>query len=107
MDQDASWYLVCTEVGLGPHDIVLDGDRDPAASPKRGTAALNFLVHVYCGQTAGKIKMPFATESGPILRFAPHELHVASMPVNGSEGIKADSSTPNFTPLMQGWGVAS
>ena len=51
--------------------------------------------------------MPFATESGPILRFAPHELHVASMPVNGSEGIKADSSTPNFTPLMQGWGVAS
>jgi len=45
-----------TEVGFGPGDIVLDGD--PAPPPlKRGTA-LHFSAHVYCGQTAGWIKMP-------------------------------------------------
>ena len=37
-----------TEVGLGPDDIVLDGD--PAPPPQ-------FTAHVYCGQTAGWIKM--------------------------------------------------
>jgi len=42
-----------TEVGLGPGDVVLDGDPTP---PKRGTAP-NFGP-VYCGQTAGWIKMP-------------------------------------------------
>ena len=37
MDQDATWY---TEVGLGPGDIVLDGD--PAPLTERGTAAASF-----------------------------------------------------------------
>jgi len=46
MDQDATWYG--GRLGLG--DIVLDGD--PAfASTERGTAALHFSAHVYCGQT--------------------------------------------------------
>jgi len=44
-----------TEVGLGPGDIVLDGD--PAPPPQ-------FSAHVYCGQTAGWIKMPLGTEVG-------------------------------------------
>jgi len=39
-----------TEVGLGPGNIVLDGD--PAPLPKKGTES-QFLAHVYCGQTAG------------------------------------------------------
>jgi len=49
------------EVGLGPGDIVLDGD--PAAPPPQrgGTAAPNFRP-MYCGQTAGRIKMPLGTE---------------------------------------------
>jgi len=34
------------EVGLGPGDIVLDGDPAPQ---KKG--AWQFLAHVYCGQT--------------------------------------------------------
>jgi len=43
------------QVGLGPSDIVLDGD--PAPPPQRGTAP-QFSAHVYCGQTAAWIRMP-------------------------------------------------
>ena len=51
------------EVGLGPGDIVLDGDQaSPTPSQKRGTAP--FLAHVYCGQMAGWIKTPLGTEVG-------------------------------------------
>jgi len=51
-----------TEVGLIPGDIVLDGD--PAFPPKRGTSALQLSAHVYCGQTAGWIRIPLAMELG-------------------------------------------
>jgi len=37
-----------TEVGLGPGDIVLDGDAAP--STERGTAAAHFSA-LYCGET--------------------------------------------------------
>jgi len=38
-----------TEVGLGPGDIVLNGDPAP---PQKGTQQLpHFSAHVYCGQT--------------------------------------------------------
>jgi len=53
--------LLGVEVGLGPGDIVLDGD--PAAPKKCGTAP-QFLAHVCCGQMAGWIKMPLGTEVG-------------------------------------------
>jgi len=42
------------QVGLGPGQIVLDGD--PAPLPKKG-AQPPISVHVYCGQTAGCIKI--------------------------------------------------
>ena len=48
-----------TEVNIGAGDVVLDG---VAAPSKRGTAP-QFSVHVYCGQTAGWMKMPFGTET--------------------------------------------
>jgi len=54
------------EVGLGPGDIVLDGDPAPPSSchlRKKGTAA-QFLAHVYCGQTAVCIRIPPDTEVG-------------------------------------------
>jgi len=52
-----------TEVGLSPGDIVLYGD--PAHPLKKGHSSLpQFLVHDYCGQTAGWIKMPLGTEVG-------------------------------------------
>jgi len=48
------------EVGLGPGNFVLDGGRT-RCSPQRGTAP-QFLAHVYCGQTAGWMKMPLGME---------------------------------------------
>ena len=43
-----------TEVGLGPEDIVLDGDPAPQ---RMGTAAPppHFMAHVYCGQTVAHL----------------------------------------------------
>jgi len=38
------------EVGLGPGDIVLDGDPAPT-STERGTTAPQISTHVYCVQT--------------------------------------------------------
>jgi len=46
------------EVGLGPDDIVLDGDPTPLKRAKHP----HFSTHVYCGQTAGWIKIPLGTE---------------------------------------------
>jgi len=54
-----------TEVGLGPGGIVLDGDPALPLPQEKGTQQLpDFSAHVYCGQTAGWIKMPFGTEVG-------------------------------------------
>ena len=51
------------EVVIGPGYTVLGGD--PAPPPKSGTAAPpHFSAHVYCGQTAGWIKMPLGKEVG-------------------------------------------
>jgi len=44
------------ELDLGPGDFVLDGD--PAPPPQKGAAEPPQLsAHVYCGQTAGWIKI--------------------------------------------------
>jgi len=48
------------EVGLGPGDVVFDGD--PATPRKRHTHPSQFLAHVYCGQTIGWIEMSLGTE---------------------------------------------
>ena len=48
------------EVGLSPVDVVLDGDPAP---PKRCMAGPQFSAHVYCGQTAGWMKMPLGMEA--------------------------------------------
>jgi len=57
MDKDTTWC----EVGLGPGDFVRWGPS--SSSPKRGRSP-QFLAHVYCGQTAGWIKMALGTEVG-------------------------------------------
>jgi len=52
-----------TEVGIGPDDIVLDGN--PAPPPKKGAEPLSPIIGpVYCGETAPWIKMPLDTEVG-------------------------------------------
>jgi len=59
MDQDT----LGTEVGLGPDDIVLDGD--PAPHPQKGGGPpRQFSAHFLCGQMAGWIKMPLGMEVG-------------------------------------------
>ena len=51
------------EVGLSPGDFVFNGD--PAIPPqKRGGAPPQFSAHLYCGQTAGWIKMALGMEVG-------------------------------------------
>ena len=60
MNQDVTWHGGI-EAGLGSGDNLLD--RDPASLRKKGHSP-QFSAHVYCGQTAGWIKMPFGTEAG-------------------------------------------
>jgi len=51
------------EVSLGPSDFVLD--ENPAPTPQKGGGVPpKFLAHVYCGQTAGWIKMVLGMEIG-------------------------------------------
>jgi len=50
------------EIGLGPADIVLDGN--PAPSLQKGAQQPPNFRPMYCGQTAGCIKIPFGTDVG-------------------------------------------
>jgi len=58
------------EVGLGPGDFVLDGDRDlvldgdSASPPQKGGGTPKFSAHIYCGQTAGYVKTALGMEVG-------------------------------------------
>jgi len=55
------------EIGLGPSDFVFDGDAAPPQ--KKRHSPIQFLAHVYCGQTAEWIKMPPDMEvSKPLAR---------------------------------------
>jgi len=73
------------EVGLGPGGMVLDGNS--AHLPKKGhSSPPHFSVHVYCGQTAGWIRMPLGMEVGlgpvDIVRWEPtHRPYGAQQPL--------------------------
>jgi len=60
MDQDATWFG--GRPRPRPHCV-----RWGPSCPERGIAAAHFSAHVYCGQTAGWIKMPFGTQVGLVL----------------------------------------
>jgi len=51
-----------TEVGLGPGEIVLDGNQSPHNG--KGHSSPHFSAHVHCGRTAEWIRIPFGTEVG-------------------------------------------
>jgi len=53
-----------TEVGLVPSNFMLDGD--PAPPPQKGgrVPPPKFSAHVYCGQTAGWMKLVLGKEVG-------------------------------------------
>ena len=60
--QTAGWIKMPlgTEVGLGPGDILLDGN--PAPPPRKKGTVPQFSARVYCDQTAGRMKTPLGTE---------------------------------------------
>jgi len=49
------------KVGVGPGDIVLDGEPAP---PRKKRHSPQFSANVCCGEMAGLIKMPLDTEVG-------------------------------------------
>jgi len=57
-DQDATWY------GGRPRPKRHCARWGPSSPPQKGGRAPKFLAHVYCGQTAGWIKMPLDVEVG-------------------------------------------
>ena len=80
-----------TKVGLVPNDIVLDRAQLPL--PKRGAAPPpQVLAHVYCGQTAGCIKVALGKEMG----LDPGHIVLASF--RPQKGGRAPS--PNFRPIF-------
>jgi len=83
-----------TEVGLDPGHVVLD--EDPAPPPKRGAQPLHFSAHVYCGQTAGWIKMPLGTELG----LGPG-MHTV-LDGDPAPPRKGTQQPPHFGPLFSG-----
>jgi len=91
--------LLGTEIGLGPGDIVLDGG--PAAPPlKKGHSSPHFSAHVYCGQTAGWIKMPLGTE----VRLDPGDILLDGDPPPFQK--RGHSNHPLFAPRLlwpNGW----
>ena len=85
MDQDETWHA-----GMPwPGHIVLDGD--PAPPPKKG-AAPPIFGHVYCGQTAGWIKMALGMEVG----LGPGHIVLDGDPAPLP---KKRGTAPNFWPM--------
>jgi len=72
------------ELGLGPVHIVLDGNPPPPK--KRG----QFSAHVYCGQTAGWIKMPLGTTVG---------LGTGDIVLDGDRAPLKKGTAPSFWPM--------
>ena len=86
-----------TDVGLSTGDFVLDGD--PLPSPKRGRSPPIFA-HVYCGQTAGWIKLVLGMEIG----LSPGDFVLDGDPAPFQKG--AEPPSPIFGPFLlqpNGW----
>ena len=84
------------EVGLSPGDFVLDGN--PAPSQKRGGTP-QFSAHVYCGQTAGWIKMPLGTQVG----LSPDDIVLDGDPAPPKKGHSPQFSAHAYCGHMAGW----
>ena len=89
IDQDSTWYGGRPRPGV----TVLDGD--PAPPPqKEGDAPSKFSAHVYCGQTAGWIKMVLGMEVG----LSPGDLVVLDRDPAPSPK-REQSPLPNLWPI--------
>ena len=89
-NQTAGWIKMRlgTEVGVGPGDIVLDGD--PASLPLKRHSP-QFVAHVYCGQMAGWIKMALDTE----VYHGPWVTLCSWVPIS----LEMGTATPPFRPM--------
>jgi len=101
----AAWIKrpLAMEVGLGPGDVVLDGDPAPP-SPKRGRSRHppKLSAHVYCGQTAGWIKMVLGVEVG----LSPGDVVLDGDPAPPSPKRGRSPHPPNYRPMFivpNGW----
>ena len=80
------------EVDLSPGDIVLDWD--PAPPPQKGgRAPTKFSAHVYCGQTAGWMKLVLGVDVG----LSPGDFVLDGDPVSFP---KRERSPPIFVPCL-------
>jgi len=78
------------DVGLSPGDFVLDGDPVPLS--KRGLSTPpQVSAHIYCGRTAGWIKMPLGTKVG----LSPIDSVLDGDPAKIPKG---GTAPPNFRP---------
>jgi len=69
-------------------------------SPQNGTAPTQFSVHVYCGKTAGWIKMPLGTEVG----LGPGDIVLDGDPVPPKRGTASQFSAQVYCgQRLDGW----
>ena len=90
MDHDATWY---GDIDLGPDDIVLDGATAHPPPQRGGGRAPQFLANVYCGQTAGWIKMALGMEVG----LGPGHILLDGDPAAHSQKGGGTPYTPQFS----------
>ena len=78
------------EVGRDPGDVVFDGD--PVIPRKEGTPTpIQFLAHVYCGQTTGWMKTPLATKV---------DLGTGHIVLDGVPAVReTGTESPSFRPM--------
>ena len=79
------------EQGLDPDDFVLDGI--PLPPPQKGGGAPKFSAHVYCGQTAGWMKLVLGMEVG----LSPGDFVLDGDPALSPK--RGQSPLPNLQPI--------
>jgi len=81
------------ELGLGPGDFVLDGDNAPPS--QKGAEPPKFSAYVYCGQTAGWMKLVLGKDV--YVGLSPGDFVLDGEPVPFAK--KGRSPLTNFRPI--------
>jgi len=89
-----------TEIGLGlgprPHCVRWGPSSLHPDPPRKGHSSPHFSAHVYCGQTAGWIKIPLGKEVG---------LGLGDIVLDGDPAhpTERDTAAPTFGPMRAHW----